>query len=97
MAEISALQIILIISLFLIIPVGIWNQRRRKKQIEEMSNYYSGSSLSNQGKGDFSNEKIKNYVVQYKDSYSRESIKSALVGAGNSEEEVEKYLVEFFD
>jgi len=67
---------------------------KKKAEQEKMNSHYS-SSNSSMGE-DYSNETIKNYILQYKTTYSRDSIKTALVTSGNSSEDVEKYLNKFF-
>ena len=42
------------------------------------------------------NSQIAKYIKQYKDSYSRDSIKKVLIENGGSEEEIERYLSKFF-
>jgi len=75
---------------------------KKKKLAEEKaySGYNNSSSsvptTSSSVDGDYSNETIKNYISEYKSTYPRDSIKSALINAGNSESEVEKYLNKFF-
>ena len=73
---------------------------KKKKLAAEKA--YSGDNNSSSSSSpdsldtDYSNETIKNYILQYKGTYSKDSLKSALVNAGNSESEVERYLNKFF-
>lgn len=84
-----------------ILIVGFFVQRsylkKKKKQQEEAYGQYNNSSTSdiNSSNDDYSNETIKNYILQYKSSYPRDSLKAALINSGNSESEVEKYLNKF--
>lgn len=105
--EISLLQILGIIAILLILPLGIYNNIRMKKKKQEMENYYNNNSTSeNEGEYGLSSvsesgisaqeEAGRAYILQYKGSYSRESIKSALVGTGYLESDVEDWLNKYF-
>ncbi len=87
------LQIILIALLVIIVPIGFLNQRKRVKMKKEMDYH---EVLKSSQTGEYSNDKIINYIEKYKAQYPRDSIKSALINAGNSSEEVEKYLNKFY-
>jgi len=94
--ELTIIQMLLIGSLILIVPIGLYNQILRKKKKQEAEKLYANSNNSNVSNEDYSNDTIKNYISQYKGTYSKDAIKSALVNAGNSESEVERYLNKFF-
>ena len=98
-SQINVVQIIGIISLFLIIPLGIWNMKRmktKKQQEEEAVNSmgeWNSSAISSEESSIDPNEiAIKDYILKYKSQYSREAIKSALKNNGYGEEVIEKYL-----
>ncbi len=81
------------------VPVQILIIKSRKKKkdaLNSISSNWSPEPSSGSMGEDFSNESIKSYILQYKSTYPRESIKSALISSGNSEAEVERYLNKFF-
>jgi hypothetical protein len=76
-------------------------KKKKAQESEEMyDSYGKGSDESKSVEGGdvvYSNLAIKDYILQYKGQYGRESIKTALINAGNDAGEVERYLVKFFD
>ena len=82
----------------LVIVVGfIFQRKAQKKKAEEMAmmqQNYGGSSSSNNDLTE-SQKAIKDYILNYKSSYSREQIKSALIQAGNSNSDVDLMLEKF--
>lgn len=88
----------LIVGGLLVGGIGQYIIIKKKKAAQEYdySSFQSDSAFS-ESSGDFSNDSIKTYIEQYKSSYPRDSIKTALLNSGNSESEVERYLVKFFD
>ncbi len=93
----NTIQISLMAALLIILPLGFLNMLRMKKKKKQFENFdYSNSSGTQNTSEDFSNEIIKNYILQYKAQYPRDTIKSALINSGNDPQMVEKYLNKFF-
>ena len=98
------IKLISILGGALVILVGGFIVQRsylKKKKLAEEKAYsgYNNSSSSQASSSldtDYSNDTIKNYISQYRGTYSKDAIKAALVNAGNSEIEVERYLNKFF-
>jgi len=85
----------------IVLVIGfIQTQKKKKKHEKEMAmmnQNYSNSSQNSESESLSSQEKSsKTYIEQYKSMYPRESIKSALVNNGNSEEDVENWLNKYF-
>lgn len=98
--SISPFQIFLIISLLVVGILGPLNQRRIKKaKLEEeelLGKYDESEEKGNLDLNDEESQQIRNYISSYKNQYSRESIKSALLNNGNSSEKIEKLLDEYY-
>ncbi len=94
--EFTGFQLFLIGALLFVTIFGFFNMLRVKKRKKEMENF-DYSDYNDDKNTDYSNDGIRDYIVEYKGQYDRESIKTALVNAGNNTDEVEKYLVKFFD
>ncbi|MDA3856109.1 MAG: hypothetical protein PF569_07670 [Candidatus Woesearchaeota archaeon] len=97
MIDINPLQIFLIVSLVLIFPIGLWNQKRMAKAKQNSMQSYSYNP--NMG-GDNLNEnekKAQEYIIQYKSTYSKESVKTGLLNMGLSDSESESYLSKYFN
>lgn len=97
------LKLITILGSTLIILIGgflIQKSYLKKKKLQQEQAYgqysSSNSSDSNSSSEDYSNETIKSYILEYKGTYSKESIKMALVNSGNSPSDVDRYLNKFF-
>lgn len=88
--------IVILTSAFTILIVGFIVQRKhiakKQKELDMMNSQYSSNSeiLSEE-------EKVaKNYIESYKSSFSRDSIKQALLQSGNSSENIETWLNKYF-
>ncbi len=90
----TTMQIILIAALVVIARLGYTNQRKRLKKKEEESDPFV--QPTQESTDTFTNSQIKDYISQNKKSYSRDALKQALTQAGHEEEEIEKYLKEFY-
>ena len=78
-----------------ILIVGFISVRKKKQtQFDSMSDYSTSGSKAASFSPNMSDaeEKAKNYINQYKDSYPRESLKVTLVNSGNSEGDVNSWL-----
>lgn len=91
--ELTTIQIALIAALVLILPIGIYGNVRRAKKKKFSEDDFSEYRKA---QGEFSNSNIKDYILNNKNSYPRDSIKNALINSGYAPDEVEKYLKEFF-
>ncbi len=84
----------------LVIVVGFIFQRKaikkRKKEEEEMMKQGSWSG-SEDTELSPEQEAIKNYILNYKSSYSREQIKAALIQAGNDSNMVEEMMNKYYN
>lgn len=85
----------------LVLVIGfIITQKIKKKHKEEIAmmneNYQNTSQNLQSDSLSAEEESSKTYIEQYKSMYSRESIKSALINNGNSEENVENWLNKYF-
>ncbi|MCA9496991.1 MAG: hypothetical protein KC589_08645 [Nanoarchaeota archaeon] len=82
----------------LIMLIGIAIQKRKKsKKLAEENTMMSGNSNSSSPTPSSSGlspeeEKAKTYIEQYKKDYPRESLRSGLIGNGNSESDVDSWL-----
>lgn len=102
----TAFQIILISSLIIIIPIGIWNMKRMKaKKAEEellgdemYSSPNSSSTIETQNLG-ISPEiesQIKQYIEQYKSTYPKESIQQGILSYGITNEQAKSLVDKYF-
>ena len=96
-------KLLAILSLLLIIPIGGYIQHRhiKKKKEEEDAMYSYPNSSQNDNSSDQEElsdkqKQIKQYILDYKSSYSKESIKQALIQAGNTEQEVSFLLEKYY-
>lgn len=85
----------------LVLVIGfIITQKIKKKHEEEIAmmnkNYPNTSQNLQSDSLSAEEESSKTYIEQYKSMYPRESIKSALINNGNSEENVENWLNKYF-
>lgn len=75
----------------------IKNKKRKLKEREEMmSNYGSYSSSFSSNEISPQEQVARKYIEDYKSSYSKESIKAALINSGNSEEDVNLWIEKYF-
>lgn len=94
LSEITKLLIIIVPG-FLAIVIGFIRIKMKKEtQFESMSSYSGEVNKTANFSPTLSDaeEKAKNYINQYKDSYPRESLKVSLVNSGNSEPDVDSWL-----
>ena len=98
--QLSLFQIILIIALIVILPLGLWNQKRKSKQKQEefqMSSQGGGSTnyvSQEDSSQDEESQQIKSYILSYKNQYSRESLRAALINNGNTQKKIDRLLDE---
>ncbi len=94
----SILQIILIVLLLIIVPLGLWNQRRMKKKQLELENFNYNNSQQNTINTEISiqEQNAKKYIEQYKNQYSKESLKSVLINNGSNELDVNNWIAKYF-
>ena len=93
------LSIILVPSIIILI-VGFLRVKKKKDDHFDSMSSYSGSggkaaSFSPTMSAD--EEKAKNYISQYKETYPRESLKVSLVNSGNTEADVESWLDKYMN
>jgi len=75
--------------------IGFYIMKKKKDNaLDNMVNYQKGSSQGANYSPHLSEreEKGKNYITQYKDTYPRDALKAALVKAGNYESDVDDWL-----
>jgi uncharacterized protein YacL len=102
--EFSNFQFFLIVVLILTLifgPLGMIKAKKKREEEERMmmNSYSSGdnSNVSDDSVQISENEKIaKEYILQYKSTYPKESIKQALIQNGNLEDDVNKWLEKYF-
>ena len=95
MEGIVIFRIVLIVLLVLVSVFGFLNQRKRNKMRKGFETDYSdyGTYVSPTSDEDLSEEeKVAKEYINNNSSYPRESLKSALIQTGYSEEDVEKWL-----
>lgn len=94
---VGPLQISLFVFIILIITVGLWNQKRMvKKKAQTMQNYTYNPDMGNSNLSE-NEKKAQEYILQYKSTYSKESVKSGLLNMGLSDSESESYLAKYFN
>lgn len=75
----------------------IKNKKRKLKEEESMmSNYGSSSSSLSSNEISPQEQVAKKYIEDYKTSYPKESIKTALINNGNSESDVNFWMDKYF-
>jgi hypothetical protein len=94
MNELTKLLLIIVPGI-LILVIGFIIIKKKKDIHFDSMNSYSGettttASFSPNMSSD--EEKAKNYIIQYKDAYPRESLKVSLVNSGSAENDVESWL-----
>lgn len=98
----EAIVIVRIVLVALLVIVGIggfWNMQRMKKKKKALENFsYNQQTTAGADNQPLSpaEEYAKNYILQYKASYPRESLKQALMGVGYSDVDVENWLNKYF-
>lgn len=88
----------------LVLVVGFIIQRhsiiKKQKELDMMNQAYNkGNNNSDESNQDLSESQkiMRDYILKYKSNYSREQIKSALIDAGNEENEVNEMLSNYFN
>ena len=96
--EFSLFQLILIALLFVIAPLGYYNQKRMLKKKEEEENIIKSYNQKNSStqEDDEESKQIINYINNYKGSYPKDTIKSALLNNGNTAEKVESLVEKYY-
>lgn len=93
-------KLLMILSLLLIIPIGGYFQHKNKVKKEALEeDFYSSSASSSQITQEplsESEQQIKSYIEDYKSSYSKDSIKEALIQAGYEESKVEEMILKYY-
>lgn len=88
----------LVLGGILILFFGFIIQRKilKKKELEEIKMYSNYNNLEDNKNISEKENEARNYILKYKDSYSKDSIKNALINNGNSLEDVERWLDKYF-
>ena len=106
--QLGPIQIVLIVSLFLVGGLGYWNQRRMKKKEEEemydmpptdggSNEKQAGTETSGISEEMSEEEKaVKSYIDMYKSSYPKESLVAALVNNGTPQERAEELVNKYY-
>jgi len=96
--ELLKLIVIILFGVVLSIFGMIYTKNRKRKKKQENSEMFNQSSESTSSSSEIAPEEdqIKAYIEQYKSQYSRDSIKSSLISAGNQEDKVEESLNKYF-
>lgn len=97
MVALEPVQIILIVALVVIFPLGLWNQKRQVKKKESMLQSYTYSPNMDSANLSDNEKKAKEYIIQYKATYQKDSIKAGLINMGLSDSESESYLSKYFN
>lgn len=91
----TSFQIFLIISLIVVFPLGLWNQKRMIKKREfSMENYHSQRDLNSLSQDE---KNARQYILEYKTQYSKESLKKALINSGASEKQIDSWLIKYYN
>lgn len=106
--ELSPTDIALIITLIIIIPLGIWNQKRmnKKKRDQELygddeSEIQNNQSQENNTQSEKNSsaeleEQAKKYIETYKSQYPKESIEQGLIQLGISNQEAKNLINKYW-
>ena len=102
--ELSIFQIVLIISLIVIIPFGLWNQKRIKNKKMEEELYAEVKPNQNSNSNSFDESKIpsqtleqaKTYIQSYKSQYPKESVQQGLVQIGVTNEQAKSLIDKYW-
>ena len=83
----------------IVLIVGFTVQRRKRENYhDEKLNYHSNKTHTPSFSPKISKEEeiAKNYIENYKNSYPKESLKTSLLKAGNSENRVDEWLNKYY-
>ncbi|NQZ84228.1 MAG: hypothetical protein HRU03_00785 [Nanoarchaeales archaeon] len=94
MSELIKLLLIIGIGVVVLVVGFLQVKKKKESQLDSMQSYSGALSKNASYSPNISTEeeKAKNYISQYKETYPRESLKVSLVNSGNSEGDVNSWL-----
>ena len=104
-SELIKLISIITVGIITIVVGGFYQRKlklKKQKEIEMMNSAYSSGGSTKESsiiEEELSSEELnaKNYIEQYKNDYPRDSLKQGLIQMGVIGDNIETYLVKYFD